>query len=49
MSRLINGTHHTALRPTKENYQGTVSFYTGVLGGIYALNGFDPIKAIPNG
>lgn len=23
--------------------------HTGVLGGIYALNGFDPIKEIPNG
>ena len=22
---------------------------TGVLGGVYALNGFDPIKDIPNG
>lgn len=32
MSKLINGTHHTALRPTKENYQRTVSFYTDVLG-----------------
>jgi NADPH:quinone reductase-like Zn-dependent oxidoreductase len=22
---------------------------TGILGGVYALNGFDPIKDIPNG
>lgn len=23
--------------------------HTGILGGVYALNGFDPIKFIPNG
>lgn len=29
--------------------KGTIVCCTGVLGGIYALNGFDPIKDIPNG
>lgn len=29
--------------------KGGIVCNTGVLGGIYALNGFDPIKAIPNG
>lgn len=28
---------------------GAVVCNTGVLGGVYALNGFDPIKEIPNG
>ena len=32
MCKLINGIHHTALRPTKENYEHTVNFYTTVLG-----------------
>lgn len=32
MKKLITGTHHTALRPTKENYDRTVRFYTDVLG-----------------
>lgn len=32
MKKLITGTHHTALRPTKENYEHTVRFYTDVLG-----------------
>lgn len=31
-SAKLSGTHHTTLRPTKENYQRTVSFYTDVLG-----------------
>jgi len=29
--------------------KGAVVCQTGILGGIYALNGFDPIKDIPNG
>lgn len=28
---------------------GGIVCHTGILGGIYALNGFDPIKDIPNG
>lgn len=28
---------------------GGVVCHTGILGGVYALNGFDPIKFIPNG
>lgn len=28
---------------------GGIVCSTGVLGGIYTINGFDPIKAIPNG
>lgn len=29
--------------------QGGIVCHTGILGGVYALNGFDPIKHIPNG
>lgn len=29
--------------------KGGVVCHTGILGGVYALNGFDPIKYIPNG
>lgn len=29
--------------------KGGVVCHTGILGGVYALNGFDPIKFIPNG
>ena len=29
--------------------KGAVVCQTGILGGVYALNGFDPIKHIPNG
>ena len=29
--------------------KGGVVCNTGILGGVYALNGFDPIKEIPNG
>lgn len=29
--------------------RGGVVCHTGILGGVYALNGFDPIKFIPNG
>ncbi len=29
--------------------KGAVVCQTGILGGVYALNGFDPIKDIPNG
>ncbi|MBQ6164598.1 MAG: zinc-binding dehydrogenase, partial [Clostridia bacterium] len=29
--------------------KGGIVCQTGLLGGIYALNGFDPIKDIPNG
>ena len=29
--------------------QGGIVCNTGILGGVYALNGFDPIKEIPNG
>ncbi len=32
MEKRISGTHHTALRPTKENYDKTVRFYTDLLG-----------------
>ena len=28
---------------------GGIVCNTGILGGVYALNGFDPIKEIPNG
>ena len=28
---------------------GGIVCNTGVLGGVYTINGFDPIKAIPNG
>lgn len=28
---------------------GGIVCNTGVLGGVYTMNGFDPIKAIPNG
>lgn len=30
--RLIGGVHHTALRPTRANYDRTLRFYTQVLG-----------------
>ena len=29
--------------------QGGIVCNTGILGGVYTLNGFDPIKDIPNG
>ena len=29
--------------------KGGIVCHTGILGGVYALNGFDPIKFIPNG
>lgn len=29
--------------------KGGIVCQTGLLGGVYALNGFDPIKDIPNG
>lgn len=29
--------------------KGGIVCNTGILGGVYALNGFDPIKDIPNG
>ena len=29
--------------------KGGIVCYTGILGGVYVLNGFDPIKDIPNG
>ena len=29
--------------------KGGIVCQTGILGGVYALNGFDPIKDIPNG
>lgn len=29
--------------------RGGIVCHTGILGGVYALNGFDPIKFIPNG
>jgi NADPH:quinone reductase-like Zn-dependent oxidoreductase len=29
--------------------KGAVVCNTGILGGVYTLNGFDPIKDIPNG
>ena len=29
--------------------KGSIVCQTGILGGVYALNGFDPIKDIPNG
>lgn len=29
--------------------KGGIVCHTGILGGVYALNGFDPIKDIPNG
>lgn len=29
--------------------KGGIVCHTGILGGVYALNGFDPIKCIPNG
>lgn len=29
--------------------KGGIVCHTGILGGVYALNGFDPIKHIPNG
>ena len=29
--------------------KGSIVCQTGLLGGVYALNGFDPIKDIPNG
>lgn len=29
--------------------RGGIVCSTGILGGVYALNGFDPIKEIPNG
>jgi NADPH:quinone reductase-like Zn-dependent oxidoreductase len=29
--------------------KGGIVCDTGILGGVYALNGFDPIKDIPNG
>lgn len=29
--------------------KGGIICHTGILGGVYALNGFDPIKDIPNG
>ncbi len=32
MSKLIQGVHHIAIKPTAENYQKTVSFYTELLG-----------------
>lgn len=32
MEKRISGLHHTALRPTKENYDKTVHFYTDLLG-----------------
>lgn len=32
MSGTINGVHHIALKPTKENYRKTVQFYTELLG-----------------
>ncbi|MCR5666496.1 MAG: zinc-binding dehydrogenase [Eubacterium sp.] len=38
------------LRDTLSNAQrGTIVCHTGILGGLYALDGFDPIKEIPNG
>ena len=30
-------------------YKGGIVCQTGILGGVYTLNGFDPIKDIPNG
>ena len=30
-------------------YKGGIVCHTGLLGGVYALDGFDPIKEIPNG
>jgi NADPH:quinone reductase-like Zn-dependent oxidoreductase len=35
-----------SLRCTKK---GGIVCHTGILGGVYVLNGFDPIKDIPNG
>ena len=32
MSKLIQGVHHIAVKPTAENYRRTVEFYTGLLG-----------------
>ena len=32
MSKLIQGVHHIAVKPTAENYKRTVEFYTGLLG-----------------
>ena len=32
MSKWIDGVHHIALKPTKEQYEKTVAFYTEVLG-----------------
>lgn len=32
MSKLIQGVHHIALKPTEEQYEITVEFYTGLLG-----------------
>lgn len=32
MKKLIQGIHHVAIRPTTQNYQRTISFYTEILG-----------------
>lgn len=32
MSRMINGVHHIAVKPTAEQYEKTVKFYTELLG-----------------
>jgi NADPH:quinone reductase-like Zn-dependent oxidoreductase len=38
------------LRDTLRSVEhGGIVFHTGVLGGEFALSGFDPIKEIPNG
>lgn len=39
-------TLHDTLRCMEK---GGIVCHTGILGGVYALNGFDPIKFIPNG
>ena len=32
MSNWIDGVHHVALKPTKDQYEKTVEFYTQILG-----------------
>lgn len=42
MSNMIHGVHHIAVKPTKEQYQKTVSFYTGLFGMTVKQSWGDP-------
>lgn len=39
---VLNGVHHIALKPTKEQYQKTVELYTGLLGMEVRMKWGDP-------